>query len=192
MTASTLSDEVSKRATWSIVMGVVTAAVGALMILYPMIAGTITTIVIGSALIVVGIAQFIFALQSQSVGNFFLKIAISLLYGVTGIVLAFFPLAGVAALTGVVGSLFIVQAVLLTVLAFQLRPAAGWGWFLADGIADLAIGGLILANWPSSSFWAIGTLIGVSVLMTGISRIIIASKIRAGVGHLQNLARGTA
>jgi hypothetical protein len=36
---------------------------------------------------------------------------------------------------------------------------------------------LILTKWPSSSFWAIGTLVGVAVLMGGISRIMIASSI---------------
>jgi hypothetical protein len=50
----------------------------------------------------------------------------------------------------------------------------------------------ILAGWPSSSYWAIGTLVGVSVLMTGISRVIIASKIKSGVGAVQDFARGTA
>jgi len=73
-----------------------------------------------------------------------------------------------------------------------LRPIAGWGWFLADGLADAAIAILILAGWPSSSYWAIGTLVGVSVLMTGISRVIIASRIKSGVGAVQDFARGTA
>jgi hypothetical protein len=52
-------------------------------------------------LIFVGIGLFVFALQSQTLGNFFLKILLSLLYGICGIALAFFPIAGVATLTGV-------------------------------------------------------------------------------------------
>jgi len=46
---------------------------------------------------------------------------------------------------------------------------------------------LILAKWPSSSLWAIGTLVGASVMMGGISRIMIASGIRSGVGRIERL-----
>jgi len=192
MSASTLSDDVSKRATWGVVMGVLTAVIGIVMIIYPMAAATVTTIFVGWSLFFVGVAQLIFAFQSTGAGHFFLKLLTSLLYAITGLALIFFPFSGVAALTIVLGSVFIVAAALLIATAFQLRPIAGWGWFLADGIADAAIAILILAGWPSSSYWAIGTLVGVSVLMTGISRVIIASKIKSGVGVVQDFARGTA
>ena len=192
MTTTTITDDISKQATWSIVMGVLTALIGVVMIIYPMAAATVTTIFVGWSLFLVGVAQLIFAFQSTGAGHFLLKLLTSLLYGITGLALVFFPVPGVAALTIVVGSVFIVQAALLIATAFQLRPIAGWGWFLADGLADAAIAILILAGWPSSSYWAIGTLVGVSVLMTGISRVIIASKIKSGVGAVQDFARGTA
>ena len=192
MTASTLSDDVSKRATWGVIMGIVTAVIGILMIAYPMAVATVTSVFIGWTLLFVGIAQIVFAFQSRSVGNFFLKILIGLLYAITGIALAFFPIAGAASLTLLLGSVFVAQAVLLLATAFTLRPLPGWGWFLADGIADALVGILILAGWPNSSNWAIGTLLGVAVLMTGISRTIIAGRIRSGVSDIQNLARGTA
>lgn len=192
MTATPLTDEISKRATMSLLMGVLTAVIGAAMIVYPLAAATVTTIFIGWALVFVGAAQFVFAFQSGSAGNIFLKILIGLLYVVTGGLLLFYPIAGVASLTIIVGSAFLVQAGLLLAVAFQLRPVPGWGWFLADGVADAVIAGLILAGWPNSSYWAIGTLLGVSVLMTGISRAIIAGRIRSGAGAVQHLARGTA
>lgn len=189
---ATITDNVGKQATWGIVMGVLTALIGILMIGYPMAAATVTTIFVGWSLFFVGVAQLIFAFQSAGAGHFLLKLLTSLLYGITGLALVFYPISGVQALTIVVGSVFIAQAVLLIATALQLRPIAGWGWFLVDGIADAAIAILILAGWPSTSYWAIGTLLGVSVLMTGISRVIIASKIKSGVGVVQDLARGTA
>jgi uncharacterized membrane protein HdeD (DUF308 family) len=44
-------------------------------------------------------------------------------------------------------------------------------WLLLNGIITLLLGGLILFHWPSSSIWAIGTLVGVNLLMTGITRL---------------------
>jgi uncharacterized membrane protein HdeD (DUF308 family) len=118
-----------------------------------------------------------------------LKVLLSLLYGICGIALAFFPIAGVAALTGVLGTLLLIQAGLLAATAFQLRPVEGWGWFLVDAATNLLLGILILAKWPSSSIWAIGTLVGVSVVMSGISRIMIATKIRSGAANVERFVR---
>lgn len=180
MSTQSLTEEVKKRASWSTFMGVVTAALGVFLIAYPLATATITTVLLGWALIFVGIAQFVFALHSQTAGKFFLKVLSSLLFGICGIALALFPIEGVEVLTGLLGTLLLVQSGLATTMAFQVRPLDGWGWFLADAIASLLLGVLIFAKWPSSSVWAIGTLVGVAVLMSGISRIMIASKIRSG------------
>jgi uncharacterized membrane protein HdeD (DUF308 family) len=76
-----------------------------------------------------------------------------------------------------------------TATAFQVRPLAGWGWFLFDAAASFFMGMLILVRWPSSSVWAIGTLVGVAVLMGGISRIMVASKIRSGATGVERVIR---
>jgi uncharacterized membrane protein HdeD (DUF308 family) len=59
-------------------------------------------------------------------------------------------------------------------------------------VASLLMGILIFAQWPSASVWAIGTLVGISVLMSGISRIMIATKIRSGVTNIERSIRGAA
>jgi len=188
MTTETLSDDINKRSAWSIFMGFVTAALGVFMIIYPLITAEITSVLLGWALIFVGVAQFVFALNSQSIGNFFLKVLLAVLYGLCGIGLAFFPI-GVPALTATVGTLLLIQAALEGVVAFQLKPLSGWGWVFFDALASLFLGVLILAEWPSSSVWAIGTLVGVSVLMNGISRIVLATTIRSGVGAVKRMTQ---
>jgi uncharacterized membrane protein HdeD (DUF308 family) len=160
MPTQNLTDDIKKRSAWSISMGVLTALLGVFLIAYPLATATITTLLFGWVLIFVGIAQFVFALHSQTIGKFFLKVLLGGLYGIAGIVLAFFPIAGVAVLTVVLGSLLLVYGGVVAAVAFQLRPVEGWGWFLFDAVASLLIGILILARWPSSSFWAIGTLVG--------------------------------
>ena len=173
-------------------MGVITAVIGAFLIAYPLLTGTIATVLLGWALIFVGIAYLVFALHSQTVGNFFLQVLLAVIYGLCGVALAFFPIAGVAALTVVLGTVFLVYAGAATTLAFQVRPVQGWGWFLFDAAISFATGILILAKWPSDSFLAVGTLVGASVLMGGISRIVIAARIRSGVGSVQRFVRDAA
>lgn len=153
MSTESSAEEVKKHAPWRILMGLLTAALGALLIVYPLATAT-TTALLGWALIVVGIVQFVFVLHSQTVGNFSLQLLLSALYGICGIALAFFSIASVIAPTAILGMLLLVQAGLQIATAFQLRPVDSWGWLLADAGTSLLLGILILAKWPSSSVWA--------------------------------------
>ena len=136
MPAQNLTSEIKNRSVWSIVMGLLTAALGVFLIVYPLATATITTVLLGWALIFVGIAQFVFALHSQTIGKFFLRAFLSVLYGFCGIALAFSPIAGVVALTALLGTLLLIHAGVATATAFQMRPVEGWGWFLFDAVAS--------------------------------------------------------
>lgn len=187
MSTQKLTDEVKTHFGFSIFMGALITALGLWMVAYPLATAAITTVFLGWTLIFVGLAQFVFAFHSKTLGKFLLKILSSLLFVIFGIALAFFPIAGVAVLTGMLGTLLLVQAALLAVTALEMKPLDGWGWYLADAATTLLLGILILARWPFSSVWAIGTLVGVSVLISGVSRIMLATKIRRGVVKVQRL-----
>jgi uncharacterized membrane protein HdeD (DUF308 family) len=192
MSTQGLTSDIKKRSTWGIVMGVLTAILGVFLIAYPLATAAITTIVIGTILIIAAVAHVVFALHSHSAGRFFLKLLLAVLYGIVGLSLVFNPLIGVATLTVFLGSLLMVYGIVAAVTAFQMRPVDGWGWFLVDAIVTVLIGVLILSRWPTSSLWAIGTLVGVSVLMSGISRIMIASKIRGAAARVEDFTRRAA
>jgi uncharacterized membrane protein HdeD (DUF308 family) len=78
------------------------------------------------------------------------------------------------------------EAAMAAVLAFQTRPTSGWGWLLFDACITGLLGLLILAHWPASAIWAIGTLIGVAVLMRGITRIALSLGLRRVVRHVED------
>jgi len=44
---------------------------------------------------------------------------------------------------------------------------------LFDGIVTLILGVLVWKQWPSSSLWVIGTLVGISMVFTGTTRLMI-------------------
>ena len=185
MSAQNVIEETKRRAAWSILMGVLTSALGVFLIAYPLVTAKMTTVLLGWVLIFVGIGEFVFALQSRKPGGFFPKLLAAALFAVTGAALAFAPMAGVQALTGLLGTLLLVQAGLAAVTAFQIRPLAGWQWYLVG--AGTSFGLLILMKWPSSSVWAIGTLVGAAVLVDGVVRIVIAAKIQSEAIGLEHL-----
>ncbi len=70
------------------------------------------------------------------------------------------------------------------ILSFRLRPLPGSGWLLFDGIITLILAMMIWRTWPSSSEWVIGTLVGISMLFSGISRLMLSLAARRLVSNL--------
>ena len=48
------------------------------------------------------------------------------------------------------------------------------GLVLVDGVVTALLGGLLVAEWPSDSLWAVGTLFGISLFFTAF-RLITSS-----------------
>jgi hypothetical protein len=44
-------------------------------------------------------------------------------------------------------------------------------WILFDGIVTLLLGLMIGFSWPSASAWAIGTIVGINFLFSGVTRL---------------------
>jgi uncharacterized membrane protein HdeD (DUF308 family) len=182
-----ISSEVKSRSGWSIFLGVVLVGLGILLLIYPLAAATITTIVLGCILLMVGVIDIVLALRSHTAGSFVLRLLLGIGYGLAGILMVMFPLWGVAVLTMVVGTMLLFEAAMSSILAFQIRPAAGWGWLLFDAGITLFLGLLILAHWPASAIWAIGTLVGAAVLMRGITRIALSIGLRRVNARIEDL-----
>lgn len=116
--------------------------------------------------------------HSNSVGGFLWKVLLAVLYGLAGFFLLANPIAGVAYLTLLLGAFLLVEGIIEIVLYFHIRKVAHAGWVLFDGIITLLLGFFIWAHWPSSSAWVIGTLVGISLTFSGISRFMLALAIR--------------
>jgi uncharacterized membrane protein HdeD (DUF308 family) len=175
---SDLTHEVKSNTGWGFVLGILTAVLGLLLIAYPLFGATVTTMVIGWILIIAGVFEIVQTFRAQTFGAFFPRLLLGVVYGVGGVVLLRYPFRGVAVLTVVLGVMLLVEAGATAALAFQAKPASGWGWFLFDAAITAILGCLILAHWPASSIWAIGTLVGVAVLMRGITRIAFSARLR--------------
>jgi uncharacterized membrane protein HdeD (DUF308 family) len=189
MSTNTLSQEVSKQTGWGIFMGVLTAFIGVVMIIYPAATAALSTIVLGWGLIIAGGAQLVFALDSNTAGSFFPKLLLGILYGIAGVALLAFPLTGVVTLTGVLGTMLIVEAILEAAIAFDTSSGEARFWFVLSAIGSLILGVLIFAGWPSSSAWAIGTLLGAAVLGNGITRIIVSTTVRRDAQKLEQFVK---
>jgi len=180
------ASEIKSRAGWGIFLGVLTVAIGLLLMTYPMFTATLTVFFLGGTLIVVGIVDIVRAFRAHTGGSFFLRLLLGLVYGCTGAFLVLFPLSGVVVLTVILGGMLLAEAVMGAVLAFQMETATGRGWLLFEAAITAILGVLILARWPLSSLWAIGTLVGAAVLVRGVTRIALSAALRSVAGRVED------
>ena len=63
---------------------------------------------------------------------------------------------------------------------FHVRSLPGSGWILFDGIVTLILALMIWRSWPASAVWALGTIVGINLLMSGFTRLMYSRAVRAG------------
>ena len=174
------SDSLSSRGGtgWTMVWGIVLLICGIAAIALPWASGIGVVIVIGWVLLFSAVSHLIFAFHTHSVGGVLWQILLALIYGAAGVFMLMNPLAGLVTLTLVLAIFLLIEAALETALYFQLRRGINAGWILFDAIVTLILAILIWSQWPSSALWFIGTIIGISLIFSGVSRLSLASAMR--------------
>ncbi len=186
------SDIVRHASTWSILCGVALIVLGVLAVGSPALAAVAVNAVIAWLIVLAGAVHLSLAFYAHRAGSVLWKLLVGLAYIFFGVYLIAHPSLGVVSLTLVLASLFLVEGIFDIALFFQMRTIGGSGWILADGIITLALGLMIYLQWPSSSSWAIGTLVGVSLIVSGVTRLMLSLAVRKAAADLASLSPGKA
>ena len=163
---------------WAILWGVLLVLFGVLAVGSPLLAAVTVSAVISWLIILAGLIHLVVAFHAHGAGSMIWKGLVGLAYIFFGGYLLVHPLLGVASLTLLLASLFLIEGILDIVLYFNLRPARGAAWVLFDGLVTMLLGVFIGFHWPSSSAWAIGTLVGVSMIISGVARVMMSLAVR--------------
>jgi uncharacterized membrane protein HdeD (DUF308 family) len=169
---------------WGILWGVLLIICGTLAIGEPFLAAIAVATFIAWLLILVGIVHAVLAFHAHTGTSLGWKLLVGVAYMFIGGFLLFRPLAGVATLTLMLVFLFLVEGVLDFMLWWKSRALDGALWILVDSIITLVLGGMIYVHWPTSSLWAIGTLVGISMIISGVTRIMLSLAVRKVAGAL--------
>jgi len=169
----------------SIVWAVVLIIFGVLSVVLPLETSLGVVMIVAWLIIFSGAFQVIHAFQSKGAGSMVWKLLVAMAYLIAGIYFLLHPLIGLASFTLLLAWFLIAEGVLDLIAYFQNRTTAGSGWILLDGIVTLVLGILVRKHWPSSSAWVIGTLVGISLIMTGTTRLMISLAARRLRNKLQ-------
>src|SRR4030095_8599477 len=154
---------------------------GLLAIAIPWVAGIAVSALIAWVLILSGAGHLLFAFHTRTFGGVLWEVALAILYFFVGGYLLLRPVAGLTAVTLMLAAYLFVEGILELILSFQLRSPSGGTWLLLDAIVTLILALLIWRTWPSDSEWVIGTLVGISMLFSGISRLSFSLSARQNV-----------
>jgi len=176
--ANSMTVNVRRATTWSIALSVLMIVAGVLAICVPVVAGVAVTALVAWLLILSGLLHLGFAFRDGRAGAILWEILLGIVYGGIGFYMLARPVAGLASLTLAIAVYLLIEGALEFVMSFQLRPAPGSGWLLVDGIITLLLAVMIWSTWPSSAAWVVGTLIGISMLFSGITRLMLSLALR--------------
>jgi uncharacterized membrane protein HdeD (DUF308 family) len=172
------SDLVRSASTWSILWGVSLICLGMLAVAAPMIAAVAVNALIAWLIVLAGVVHLVVAFHSREAGSVVWRLLVGLAYVCFGGYLIARPALGVVTLTLLLASLFLVEGIFNIILFFRTPSTLRSSWFLLDGIVTLLLGLMIYMQWPSSSAWAIGTLVGVSLIFSGVTRVMVSLAVR--------------
>jgi membrane protein HdeD len=143
-------------------------AAAALALALPFISATLLTIAIGGVAIASGVSQLIRLSAAGDLLSRLFRGLSGLLYLAGGVWILVDPVISEVSLTLFVGLLLAVEGLMeLATAAAADLPAKGL--VLLDGLVTAGLGVLLIAEWPSDSLWAVGTLLGIALVFSAVN-----------------------
>jgi uncharacterized membrane protein HdeD (DUF308 family) len=170
--------EITSKKTWFYVVGSALVVLGVAAIAFPFLTTIAAKLFLGWLILIGGMLHVIHAFGLRQWSEFLLELIIGSLFIIVGGWLALFPLTGILTLTLLLALTFIIQGIMEAVMAIRLRPHPSWFWLLLAGLVAMAVGLMLIAELPSSATWAIGLLVGVNLIMSGLSHVFLPMAVR--------------
>jgi uncharacterized membrane protein HdeD (DUF308 family) len=157
---------------------------GAVALFLPFATGIAVSILLSWIIILAGCAFVASAFAGRDDGAFIWRMLIGVVYIAGGGYLAFHSTIALESFTMVLGLIFVLEGILDLVVFFQFHDYPRSGWILFDAIISLVLAYLIMRPWPTSSMWAIGIILGIDLIVSGVTRVIYGSSARRAMKEL--------
>jgi uncharacterized membrane protein HdeD (DUF308 family) len=132
----------------------------------PVVAGAVTVMIIGGFMIIAGLAECFHALRTTTALSRVTWLLMGLVTLISGVLVMAHPIFGLSFLTLLLAAYFFADGFMKIVAAFNFT--AYRGRFIFGGILSFILANLIWVNWPLSGGWAVGVLVGINMIFTGI------------------------
>ena len=187
------SEEIHRHAhKWAVpmVIGILLIAGGVFALCAVVLTSVVSVVFFGVLLLMVGILEIVSAFRVGRSGPFVAYFLAGLLSLVVGALFLWRPLASLASLTLLIAGYLFAAGLFRGITAIVDRYPR-WGWDLGYALVALALGFIIVAEWPFSSFWVLGTVVAAEIIARGIA-LVAASWVLRDLSHHHDVPGGFA
>lgn len=154
--------------------GIILSVLGVLLLASPIAAGEFVIMAVAVILFLTGVAQVVQSFRSPGSFDRLLSALLGLVIAGLGVMVWRNPEIGSGFLMALLMIFFVVNGLWKVTTAWRFRGASGWIWLMLSGLVSLFFVWLLWSQWPVAGAWVIGVLIGIDLLLSGISMIVLA------------------
>lgn len=167
-------ERLKKHASLAQWLGIVFIVLGGLAIALPGLFSLGIELFLGWLLLIGGVLQAVGGFASLGTKGWSVQLLCGLLSAAVGALFLMNPFGGIEVLTMFLAAMFIANGVVRLIYSFQGKGIPGTGLAALNGVFGIIIGGIVWAEWPNSSVWFLGLLVGIDMLFFGISLFTLA------------------
>ncbi|MBS0634619.1 MAG: DUF308 domain-containing protein [Verrucomicrobia bacterium] len=167
------TESVRKNWGWFFVLGLLLVLLGGVVINSAFVATLFSMVFFGSLLLTAGIIQVVQAFMAREWSGLFLSLLLGVLYGVVGVLCIARPEQAAINTTLLIAAFCLVSG-LFKVLTSLIMQFEQWGWVCFNGVITFILGLMIYNQWPLSGLWIIGLFVGVDMILSGWSWILLS------------------
>ncbi|HEV7655534.1 MAG TPA: DUF308 domain-containing protein [Mycobacteriales bacterium] len=158
------------RTGWDVALGLVLIVTGVVVLGDVVVASVVSVLFIGWTLLIGGAVGIIVALSRIGRGGFWIGMLGGALALIAGLIFVTNTEVALLALSLAIGASMVTSGVVRLVAAVQ-HPEARSALVVSGGLS-LVLGLLILNQWPKSALWLLGTLLGVQLVVDGLTLVL--------------------
>ena len=151
---------------WFFALGVLLVILGILAAGASVFTTFLSVVLLGALLLIGGIAKIVYSIWLRRWTGFIPNLLVGILYAVVGGYTLMQPAASAVAITLLMAILFLIGGIFKAISSVTLR-FENWGWVLFSGLISIALGAMILAEWPESGLWVLGLFVGIDLIFAG-------------------------
>ncbi|WP_062221806.1 MULTISPECIES: HdeD family acid-resistance protein [unclassified Aureimonas] len=161
--------------------GLLMAFAGVAALLLPFVATIVSTLFFGWLLILLAFAGLIACFRMRGAEGFWSNLAFTLLTLLLGAIILFDPFAGAVTLTTALAVYFLLVGLATFPLALAFRQSTGrFVLLVVSALVNVALALFLVIGLPGTAVWAVGSFLGISLLISGISLLLAALDARTG------------
>lgn len=163
---------------WLIAIGALLMLLGVVAIAAPIGSSVTLAWLMGALFLATGIAQFVSACWLIRESGRISRFLLSALAIVAGVISMRNPVAGAMGVTLALAFYLIASSVGKFLMAFEIKPAKGWGLLLVSSAVSLILGVILIAAFPTDSLMVPGLFFGIDLIFFGASLVSFAFVLR--------------